>query len=85
MAEFSMSDRLIKAALAPVWLGGWCYFVPDYSTLGSTPLGQLTISEIIECVLWLALGVFCVRAAVSLLYEAYTGRDSVWLWHPNKS
>jgi hypothetical protein len=62
-------------------LAGWWYFSPNYSELLSTPLGKLTLGEI----LWHA-GLLClvplVRATVSWLYEAWTGRDSVWFWHP---
>jgi hypothetical protein len=82
-AEFSWTDRLVKAALGPALFCGWWYFAPDYSRFFSTPLGQLTIGDIAWLVGWLILLVPWLYATISWLYEALTGRDSVWLWHPD--
>jgi hypothetical protein len=83
MAEFTWKDRLVKAATGPALFGVWWYFAPDYSSFFSTPLGQLTLANIVWHVVWLLLLVPCAFGSISLLYEAVTGRDSVWLWHPD--
>jgi hypothetical protein len=83
MAEFSWTGRLIKAALGPALFCVWWYFAPDYSRFLSTPLGQLTITDIAWRVGWLLLLVPWAYATISWFYEAWTGRDSVWLWHPD--
>jgi hypothetical protein len=83
MAEFSWTDRLMKVALGPGLLCGWWYFAPNYSTFFSTPLGHLTVGDIAWHVGWLLLLVPLLYATISWLYEAWTGRDSVWLWHPD--
>jgi hypothetical protein len=72
MAEFSWTDRLLKAALGPALFCGWWYFAPNYSTFFSKPLGQLTIAKIAWPVGWLLLlvpwlyGNRPLRTAVSL-------------------
>ncbi len=83
MAEFSPGERPFKAALGPVLLCVWWCFAPDYSTFLYKPLGRLTITEISWCLLWLLLLLPLLYAAVCWLYEAVTGRDSVWFWHPD--
>jgi hypothetical protein len=83
MAEFSPSERIMKAALGPALFGAWWYFAPDYSDFFSTPLGQLTFASIAWHVGWLLLLLPLLYAIVSWSYEAFTGRDSVWLWHPD--
>jgi len=83
MAEFSWTDRLIKIAAVAVLLVGWWYLAPDYSALLSTSITQLTIGEILWGVGWLLLILPLLYGAISLLYEAWTGRDSIWLWDPN--
>ena len=81
--EFSWTNRLIKVALGPALFGAWWYFAPDYSSFFSTPLGQLTVAYIATHIGWLLLLVPWLFATISWLYEAFTGRDSVWLWHPD--
>jgi hypothetical protein len=83
MAEFSWTERLTKAALGPALGCGWWYFAPDYSTFFSTALGQLTISDIATHVGWLLPLPLLIYGTIGWLYEAWTGRDSVWLWHPD--
>jgi hypothetical protein len=82
MAEFSWTERLTKAALGPVLLFGWWYFSPDYSIFLSTPLGKLSIADIAWHIGWLLFLLPILYATASWVYEAWTGRDSVWLWHP---
>lgn len=83
MAEFSPKERIIKLILCPIALGGWWYFAPDYSNLFSTPFGQLTLGYIAHGIGWLVGLLPILYATVSWVYEACTGRDSVWFWHPN--
>jgi hypothetical protein len=59
----------------------WWYFAPDYAGFLATPLAELTISDIMWHIFWLLLLVRWLFATISWLYEAWTGRDSVWLWH----
>jgi hypothetical protein len=82
MAEFSPTERIVKAALGPALFCVWWYFAPEYSGFFSTPLGQLTLDDIASHIGWLLLLVPLLYATVSWSYEALTGRDSVWLWHP---
>ena len=81
MAEFSPAERLFKAVLGPALLSAWWYFAPDYSKFLSTPVSTLTLDNIGYHVLWVLLLLLCVYHTISWLYEAYSGRDSVWLWH----
>jgi hypothetical protein len=83
MAEFSPSERIFKAALGPTLLSVWWYYAPDYSKFFATPLGMLTIGGIGYHLFWVLLLLWCVYRTISWLYEACTGRDSVWLWHPD--
>ena len=79
MAKFSGKDRLELALYAPA--GVWWYFVPDYSTFSETPLGQLTISDIVWHVGYLLLLIPWLHLTISLLYTALTGRGNrrtVW-------
>lgn len=82
MAEFVWTERLTKIAIGPALLCGWWYFAPDYSTFSSTPLGKLTIGEIVWHIYYLLLLVPWLYGTICWTYEAWTGRDSVWLWHP---
>jgi len=81
MAEFSASERLFKAVLGPILLSAWWHFAPDYSKFFSTTLGRLTLGDIAYHLLWMLLLLLCIYHTISWLYEACTGRDSVWLWH----
>jgi hypothetical protein len=83
MAEFSRTDRLGKVALGPALFCAWWYFSPDYAGFFAAPLGELTISDIMWHIFWLLLLVRWLFATISWLYEAWTRRDSVWLWHPD--
>ncbi len=82
-AEFTHSDRLGKAVLGPALFCVWWYFAPDYSTFLSTPLGKQTLGSIAWHVGYLLLIVPWLYATISWFYEAWTGRDSVWYWHPD--
>lgn len=82
MAEFSPMDRAVKAVLGPALFFAWWYFAPDYSTFFSTPLGRMTLADIGWHVGRLLLLLPWLYATTSWLYEAWTGRDSVWLWNP---
>jgi hypothetical protein len=84
MAEFSVTERLVKVVLGPALFCGWWLFAPDYSAFLSTPLGQLTLADIAWKVGWILLIVPLLYSTISWLYEAWTGRDSVWLWHPDR-
>jgi hypothetical protein len=75
------SERLFKAVLGPALLSAWWYFAPDYSKFFSTSLGKLTLGDIGYHLLWMLLFLLCIYHTISWLYEACTGRDSVWLWH----
>jgi len=81
MAEFSWTERLLKTATAPVVLGAWWFFAPDFSVF-STPLGQLSLAELAWPIGYLIGLLPLLYLTISWLYEAITGRDSVWLWHP---
>ena len=81
VAELSLGERVMKAALGPALLCGWWYFAPDYSRFLSTPLGQLTIGDILGHVAYLFLLAPALYAAINWFYEAWTGRNSVWLWY----
>jgi len=83
MAEFSWGERAMKMALGPALFCGWLYFAPDYSRFLATRVSQLTIGDIIGHVGYLLLLVPWLYATISWFYEAWTGRDSVWLWHPD--
>ncbi len=80
-AEFSPSERVFKAVLGPALMFVWWYFAPDYSRFISMPLGQLTLDGIGAHLFWLMLLLLCIYRTISWLYEAFTGHDSVWLWH----
>ena len=81
MAEFSPSERVFKAVLGPALVSVWWYFAPNYSKFLSTPLGQLTLDDIGAYLFWLVLLLPCIYGMISWLYEAFTGRNSVLLWH----
>jgi len=81
MAEFSPSERLFKAVLGPALLSAWWYYAPDYSKFFSTSLGKLTLGDIGYHLSWILLLLLCIYHTISWLYEACTGRDSIWLWH----
>jgi hypothetical protein len=83
MAEFSCLDRALKVVLGPALGCAWWNFAPDYRTFFSTPIGQLTLSDIAVALGWLLLLLPLFYATISWLYEAWTGRDSVWFWHPD--
>ena len=69
--------------LGPVLLCAWGYFAPDYGAFFSTPLGRMPLGELAWNVGYLALLIPLLYATVSWLYEAWTGRDAVWFWHPD--
>jgi hypothetical protein len=83
MAEFSWSQRFLSVILGPALFLVWLYFAPDYPTFFSTPLAQLTIDEIAGKIGYLVLLIPLIYATISWTYEALTGRDSVWFWHPD--
>jgi hypothetical protein len=83
MAEFSGADRLTKVVLGPALFGVSWYLAPDYSSFFSTPLGQLNLADIAGHIGWLLLLLPWLYGTIGWLYEAWTGRDSVWLWHPD--
>jgi len=81
MAEFSWPDRVVKAAIGPVLLCVWWYFAPDYSTFFlffffSTPLGLLTIRQIVLDAGYLLLVLPLLYQTISWWYEAWTGREA---------
>ncbi|WP_426418483.1 hypothetical protein [Bradyrhizobium genosp. A] len=83
MSQYSPGERTMKAVFGLAILIGWFAFVPDDSALFHTPLGQLSLAELLPPLLWLVALVPCTYAAISSLYEAIAGRDRVWLWHPD--
>ena len=75
MAEFSVGGRIVSAALAIAAPVAWYVLAPDFDPLVKTPIGSLTVPELISPIVWLLLLIPC-------LYEAIAGRDHVWFWHP---
>jgi hypothetical protein len=73
----------MKAALGPALFCGWWYFAPDYSEFLSTALGRLSVAEIALNIGYFLLLIPWGYATISWIYEALTGRDSVWFWHPD--
>lgn len=86
MVEYTNQERAVCSGMgvgAPIaWFCAWLYSRPDFSHLLTTPLGRLTMMELLKPVLWFLLLLSCAYFAISLLYQAITARDSVWLWHP---
>jgi hypothetical protein len=82
MSEFSLSDRVGQVVLGCAAPFGWWYFSPDYSRPFHIPLGQLTLAELALPVVWALALVPCLYVTISMFYQAWTGRGSVWLWHP---
>ena len=79
----TVEDRVLSGLLACALPIAWCLLGPDYAHLMRTPLGTLTVGEIGYAVGW---GLFLIpvgRGVISFFYEAVTGRDSVWFWHPD--
>lgn len=81
MPEFSASERVRFVAFAAAPPVAWYIYAPDYSKLLNTPIGGLTVSEMIVPIAWL-IGVIPIGYwTISMLYQAVTGRDHVRLWH----
>lgn len=85
MAEFSPKERFLKALCGPIFFGIWLYFFDAlFPHFLSTPLGQLTFAEILGPICYFLLFIpKLIYGTISWTYEAWTGRDSVWLWHPD--
>lgn len=82
MAEFSVGGRIVSAALAVAAPVAWYVLAPDFDPLVKTPIGSLTVPELISPIVWLLLLIPCGYWTISFLYEAIAGRDHVWFWHP---
>lgn len=82
--EFSFGERGGQFVMACAAIIGWLYFIdiPDTSRLSVTPLAQLTLTEIVSPLLWLGGTLWVGYFAISMFYQAFAGRDSVWFWHP---
>lgn len=79
----TVGDRVTSAILACALTVGWYFLAPDFANIMRTPLGKLTVGEIVYAVSWGLSLIGIGRAVISFVYQAVTGRDSVWFWHPD--
>jgi hypothetical protein len=79
MSDFSIFGRILRLALGIAAPVGWLYFAP-FCKLFVVPFGLATLGYAVWSVVWLILIIPCGTITISLLYMAFTGRDSVRLW-----
>ena len=79
MSDLSILGRILRFCLGIAAPVGWLYFAP-FHKLVATPLGLATLGYAAWTVVWLILIIPCGTVTLSLLYMAFTGRDSVRLW-----
>ena len=79
MSDFSIVGRILRLALGIAAPVGWLYFAP-FHELFAAPFGLATVGYAVWSVVWLILIIPCGTVTISLLYMAFTGRDSVRLW-----
>jgi hypothetical protein len=79
MSDFSIFGRILRLALGIAAPVGWLCFAP-FCKLFVVPFGLATLGYAVCSVVWLILIIPCGTITISLLYMAFTGRDSVRLW-----
>jgi len=79
MSDFSVIGRILRLGLGIAAPVGWLYFAP-FCKLFAAPFGFATLGYAAWSVVWLILIIPCGTVTISLLYMAFTGRDSVRIW-----
>ena len=81
MPDYSIFGRMVRFCIGIAVPVGWLYFAP-FGKLFAASFGLATLGYLAWAVVWLLLLFPLGPITISLLYMAFTGRDSVHFWDP---